>query len=358
MNVIDLRSDTVTHPTPAMREAMLNAPLGDDVYGEDPTVNALERIAAEMFGKEAGLFVVSGTMGNLTSVLAHCGRGEEMILGKESHIFKYEVGSAAAYGGIQPNTLPVLSDGTMDLDLIRHTVRGVNLHFPTTRLICLENSHGGACGAPVSKGYISQVAEIAREHNLKIHMDGARIFNAATALGTSARDLCEDADSVSICLSKGLCAPVGSVVVGSQEFINRARRIRKSLGGGMRQAGILAAAGIIALEEMSQRLQEDHDNARALAEGLSAIPFVSVDLDQVKTNMIFFALTPDAPMTVEVLAARLQAEYNIIIRPYSVDDRNFRLVTHYWFRPEHVEVVLNAVRTVLGVPAPELQIGD
>jgi threonine aldolase len=358
MNVIDLRSDTVTHPTPAMREAMLNAPLGDDVYGEDPTVNELERLAAEMFGKEAGLFVVSGTMGNLVSVLTHCGRGEEMILGKESHIFKYEVGSAAAYGGVQPNTLPVLPDGTMDLDQIRHAIRGKNLHFPTTRLICLENSHGGACGAPVTSGYIAQVAAIARASSLKIHMDGARIFNAATALNISVRDLCEEADSVSICLSKGLCAPVGSVVVGSRDFIDRARRVRKSLGGGMRQAGILAAAGIIALTEMSQRLQEDHENARLLAEGLASIPYVSVDLAQVRTNMIYFALTEDAPMSVEALAARLQERHNIIIRPYSIDERNFRLVTHYWFRREHVQVVLDAVREALGVGAALPQAGD
>jgi threonine aldolase len=350
MNTIDLRSDTVTWPTPAMREAMANAVVGDDVFGDDPTVNELQATAAEMLGKEAALFVVSGTMGNLTSILTHCGRGDEMILGKESHIFKYEVGSAAAYGGVQPNTLPVLADGTMDLDEIRHAIRGVNPHFPTTRLICLENTHGGACGAPVPASYISQVAEIARQHDLKLHMDGARLFNAAASLNTPAKQLVEEADSVSICLSKGLCAPVGSVVAGSHEFIKRAHRIRKSLGGGMRQAGILAAAGLIALREMTQRLNEDHANARALAEGMARLPYMQIDLARVRTNMIFFSLTPDAPITVEELAARLKAEYNILIRPYSLEERSVRIVTHYWFKREHVEIVLGALRELL-VPA-------
>lgn len=357
MNVIDLRSDTVSWPTPAMREAMANAVVGDDVFGDDPTVNELQATAAEMLGKEAALFVVSGTMGNLTSVLTHCGRGEEMILGKESHIFKYEVGSAAAYGGIQPNTLPVLPDGTMDLDAIRQTVRGVNPHFPTTRLICLENTHGGACGAPVPTSYIAQVAEIARQHHLKLHMDGARLFNAAAALNVPAKVLVEEVDSVSICLSKGLCAPVGSVIAGSREFIQRAHRIRKSLGGGMRQAGILAAAGLISLREMTKRLHEDHTNARALAEGLARLPFVQVDLESVKTNMIFFALTPDAPLSIEELAARLKADYQILMRPYSAEERSCRVVTHYWFKREHVEIVLNAMRELL-VPTYERLASD
>ncbi|MCS7071525.1 MAG: aminotransferase class I/II-fold pyridoxal phosphate-dependent enzyme, partial [Anaerolinea sp.] len=208
MDVIDLRSDTVTQPTTAMREAMARAPVGDDVYGEDPTVNQLEQDAAKLFGQEAGLFVASGTMGNLVSVLSHCNRGEEMILGKESHIFKYEAGSAAAYGGIQPNTLPVQRDGTMDLNLLRAAIRPDDVHMPPTRLICLENTHGGASGAPVSRDYIDQVLAIAREHHLKVHIDGARIFNAAVALNTTVGDLCAGVDSVSVCLSKGLCAPV------------------------------------------------------------------------------------------------------------------------------------------------------
>lgn len=350
MNTIDLRSDTVTWPTPAMREAMASAPVGDDVYGEDPTINELEALAAEMLGKEAGLFVASGTMGNLVSVLTHCGRGEEMILGKQAHIFRYEVASAAAYGGIQPNTLDVRPDGTMDLDAMRAAVRGINPHFPTTRLICLENTHGGASGAPVSIEYTRQVAQIARENDLKLHIDGARIFNASAALNVPAKDLVAEADSVSVCLSKGLCAPVGSVIVGSRDFIQRALRVRKSLGGGMRQAGILAAAGIIALREMTLRLGEDHANARALAEGLAAIPYIRVDLDSVKTNMFYFKLTSDAPLGAEALADALMRDHNIVIRPYIPQERSFRIVTHYWITRQHVDQVIAAMRQLLLAP--------
>lgn len=348
MNVIDLRSDTVTHPTPEMRAAMAAAPVGDDVYGEDPTVNALEAETAALFGKEAALFVASGTMGNLISVLTHCGRGEEMILGKEAHIFKYEAGSAAAYGGVHPNTLPVHRDGTMDLDAIRAAIRPDNPHMPPTRLICLENTHGGASGAPVPLAYIEQVAAIAREHQLSLHIDGARIFNAATALGMSVKDLCAPADSVSICLSKGLCAPVGSVIVGSRTFIAKAQRIRKSLGGGMRQAGILAAAGLLAIRVMSQRLADDHATAQQLADGLARLPYVTIDRDTVQTNMLYFQLTPESPLTAEALTARLKAEYNILISPYSSAERKFRLVTHYWITPERVQTVLAALAAVLG----------
>ncbi len=353
MNTIDLRSDTVTQPTPAMREAMATAPVGDDVYGEDPTVNALQALAAEMLGKEAGLFVASGTMGNLASVLAHCGRGEEMILGKQAHIFRYEAGSAAAYGGVHPNTLQVRPDGTLDLDEIRASIRPDDAHAPVTRLICLENTQGGAMGAPVPASYMHEVGEIARAHHLKLHIDGARIFNAAAALDTPVTELVADADSVSVCLSKGLCAPVGSVIVGSREFIRRAHRVRKSLGGGMRQAGILAAAGLIALREMSrpERLNEDHARARALAEGLAALPHVEIDLSRVRTNMFMFALTADAPVTPQELMERLQQNHSIIIRPYSVTDRSFRLVTHYYIRPEHVQLVISAIGELLGAPA-------
>lgn len=347
MQTIDLRSDTVSQPTPEMREAMANAPVGDDVYGEDPTINQLQEEAAAMFGKEAALFVASGTMGNLVSVLTHCGRGDEMILGKQSHIFQYEVGSAAAYGGVHPNTLDVRRDGTMDLDAIRRAIRVDNAHMPVTRLICLENTQGGASGAPLSVEYIKQVAQIAREHDLKLHIDGARIFNAAAALGTNVKDLTADADSISVCLSKGLCAPVGSLVIGSKDFIKRAHKIRKSFGGGMRQAGILAAAGLIAIHKMSQRLHEDHANARLLAEGLARLPHVEIDLEMVRSNMVFFSLTPDAPVDVETLARRLKSDYNILMRPYSVADRSFRAVTHYWIKREHIEQVLEAIETLL-----------
>ncbi|NDJ63285.1 MAG: aminotransferase class I/II-fold pyridoxal phosphate-dependent enzyme, partial [Chloroflexi bacterium] len=334
-------------PTPAMREAMANAVLGDDVYGEDPTVNALEAEAAALLGKEAGLFVVSGTMGNLTAVLTHCGRGDEVILGHQSHIFNYELGSVAAYGGIHPHPLPVQHDGTLALDAIRAALRPKVGHFPTTRLICLENTQGGRWGAPLSAEYIGQVAEIARANDLKLHIDGARLFNAAAALETPARELVADADSVTFCVSKGLSAPVGSVLVGTQAFITHARKTRRSLGGGLRQAGVLAAAGLVAIREMTDRLVEDHANARTLAHGLAQIPGVSIDLNYVRSNMVFFALNDDTPISAESLIERLKDDYNIIVRPYSVEDRSFRLVTHYWITPEHIEQVLAAFRALI-----------
>ncbi|MBK8020474.1 MAG: low-specificity L-threonine aldolase [Chloroflexi bacterium] len=347
MQYIDLRSDTVTHPTPEMREAMANAPVGDDVYGEDPTVNQLQEEAAAMLGKEAGLFVASGTMGNLVSVLTHCGRGDEMIIGKQSHIFRYEVGSAAAYGGVHPNTLDVRRDGTMDLDAIRDAIRSNDEHEPTTRMIALENTHGGASGAPIPLDYIAQVAEIARDNRLKLHIDGARIFNAAAALNVPVNELVQHADSVTFCLSKGLSAPVGSVIVGSRDFIKRAHKIRKSLGGGMRQAGILAAAGLVALRTMPQRLHEDHLKARTLAEGLAQMPYVRLDLDMVRTNMMFFRLADDAPLSMGDLSQKLKNDFYILATPYNDAKREFRLVTHYWIQQDDVETVLEAFRVLL-----------
>jgi threonine aldolase len=347
MQMIDLRSDTVSWPTPAMREAMANAPVGDDVFGDDPTVIQLEAEGAAMMGKEAGLFVASGTMGNLTAALTHCGRGDEMIVGRSNHMVVSEAGSAAAYGGIQPYMLDVAPDGTMNLDAIRASIRKPDDHFPTTRLICLENTHGKMSGAPISAAYTAQVGEIAREHELKLHIDGARIFNAATALNTPVKILVEPADSVMFCLSKGLCAPVGSLLVGSEDFIRRARRIRKSLGGGMRQVGILAAAGVISLREMTTRLGEDHANARLLAEGLAAIPYVKIDLERVKTNMVFFNLTDDSPLNAAQMCERLKADYNILT--YPMGERLFRMVTHYYITREGVEQTLDAIRTLLGV---------
>ena len=345
MKVIDLRSDTVSHPTPEMRQAMAYAEVGDDVYGDDPTINQLQEESAAMFGKEAGLFVASGTMGNLTSVLTHCQRGDEMILGKQSHIYTYEVASAAAYGGVQANTLQVQRDGTLKLDEIKAAIRGENVHFPETRLICLENTQGGMNGAPVPQSYIHQVAEIAHANKMKLHIDGARIFNAATYFNIPVKDLTADADSVQFCFSKGLCAPVGSMLVGSHEFINRARKIRKSLGGGMRQAGILAAACLISLNTMSKRLGEDHANAHALAEGLATLPYVQLDLDMVKTNMINITLSADCPLNAEQIAARLLADYNILVRPGGT--YGFRFVTHYWIKREHVDQILEALRAIL-----------
>ncbi|MGI2336074.1 MAG: low-specificity L-threonine aldolase [Dehalogenimonas sp.] len=288
MKIIDLRSDTITHPTAEMRRAMFEAEVGDDVFGEDPTVNRLEELSAEMTGKEAGLYTPSGTMSNLIAVLTHTRHGDEIILGERSHIFLNEGGGAAAFGGVSLKTIPNNADGTLDLELVEKAVRGRNLHWPVSTLLCLENTHNFCGGAPISAEYTAAAGETARRHGLKVHLDGARIFNAAAALGVPVRELCAPADSVCLCLSKGLSAPVGSVLCGSNEFISRARKLRKMVGGGMRQAGVIAAAGIAALETMTERLAEDHQNARQLAEGLATIPGLKVATPQ--TNIVMFSL--------------------------------------------------------------------
>jgi len=328
-----------------MRRAMAEAEVGDDVFGDDPTVNRLEAAAAERLGKEAGLFVASGTMGNLIAILAHCGRGDEVILGDHAHTFIYEAGGISALGGVHPRTVPVQADGTLRLEDMQAAVRALgNPHFPLTRLIALENTQGTVGGIPVTKEYTDAVGALAREYELALHIDGARIFNAAAALEVDVASLVEAADSVTFCLSKGLCAPVGSVLVGSRAFIDEARRARKIVGGGMRQAGILAAAGLIALEQMTQRLDEDHTNARLFAEGLAAIPSIEIDLERVRTNMVFFSLRDQAGMSAQELAERLKA-HNIWIM--ARDDRSFRAVTHYWIRQEHIAQVLDAIRKEL-----------
>lgn len=347
METIDLRSDTVTHPTPEMRQAMANATVGDDVYGEDPMINRLEAEAAEMLGKEAGLFVTSGTQGNMAAILTHCGRGDEIILGDKAHTFVYEGGGISALGSIHPHPVPVHQDGTLDLDDIRHAIRGNNVHFPRTKLISLENTQGTVGGMPLSVEYTNAVAAIAREHGLKLHIDGARIFNAAVANGVTAAALIEQADSMTFCLSKGLCAPVGSVLVGSREFIEEARRVRKMLGGGVRQGGILAAAGLIAIHQMVDRLAEDHANACLLAEGLSTLPHISLDLTRVKTSFVFFDLLDTAPVTPEQLVKRMREDYNISLSPYPGYKRTFRAVLHYWITGERVKRVVSALREVL-----------
>jgi len=342
---IDLRSDTVTWPTDEMRRAMAEAEVGDDVFGDDPTVNRLEQVAAERLGKEAGLFVASGTMGNLVAMLAHCGRGDEVILGDQSHTFLYEAGGISALGGIHPHPVPVLPDGTLPLDAIRAAIRPLgNEHCPPTRLIALENTQGTVGGIPISKAYTDSVGALAREHGLALHIDGARIFNAAAALGVDAAALVEAADSVTFCLSKGLCAPVGSVLVGSREFIERARRMRKIVGGGMRQVGVLAAAGLVALERMTDRLHEDHENARLLAEGLAELPQIEINLESVQTNMVFFGLKDNVPLSAPQLSERLKA-HNILLLP--LNERRFRAVTHYWIRPEDVIWVLASLQKEL-----------
>ncbi len=340
MDRIDLRSDTVTWPTPEMREAMATAAVGDDVFGEDPTVNRLQDEAAKRLGKEAGLLVSSGTMGNLVAVLTHCGRGDEAILGDKAHTFVYEAGGIAALGGVHPHTVPVQADGTLRIEDIQHAIRPDNIHMPRTRLIALENTQGTVGGIPLPKAYIDAVGEIARENGLALHIDGARIFNAATAVQCDVAELVEAADSISFCLSKGLCAPVGSVLVGTRAFIEEARRARKMLGGGMRQAGVLAAAGLIALEKMTQRLGEDHANARYLAEGIAQIPQFEIDLTRVQTNMVFFRIREDAVITAPKMAEQLAAR-NIWIM--AMGEYGFRAVTHYWISTEHIEMVLKAL---------------
>ena len=342
MKVIDLRSDTVTLPTPAMREAMYRAEVGDDVFGEDPTVNRLEAMAAERMGKEAALFVVSGTMANLVSLLTHCGRGHEIIVGDLAHTFLYEQGGSAALGGIHVHTLRNQPDGTLDLQEIEGAIRADNIHFPRTRLICLENTHNRCGGVPLAPEYTDAVGDLARRHGLAVYLDGARIFNAAVALGVDVRELTRGVDTVSFCLSKGLCAPVGSLVCGTRDFIAEARRNRKIVGGGMRQAGIIAAAGIVALEQMVDRLAEDHENARRLALGLAEIPGISIDPAQVRTNIVIFDLVAERPTPAE-FAARLSADG---VKVLALGER-IRLVTHYGIDAADIDKALVAIRKVM-----------
>jgi threonine aldolase len=344
MPFIDFRSDTITWPTAKMRQAMADARVGDDVYEEDPTVIRLEKLSADRMGKEAGLFVPSGTMGNLVSVLTHCGRGDEVILGDISHTFVYEAGGISALGGIFPHTLPNQPDGKLKLDDIRSAIRPDNVHFPKTRLVILENTHNRCGGAVLDAEYTRQVADIAHQAGFPLHLDGARIFNAAIALGVDVKTLALPADSITFCLSKALCAPVGSVVCGSAEFIARARRIRKQVGGGMRQAGILAAAGIIAIEEMVDHLADDHRRARRLAEGLGGISGLVLDPGLPPTNMVYVSLVEDFPRDSTAIAQAIEKKG---IRVGVINPRRFRLVTHYWIDDVAIEKVLAAFQQAM-----------
>lgn len=342
--MIDLRSDTVTLPTPAMRRAMAEAELGDDVFGEDPTVNRLEAMAAERLGHEAALLTVSGTMSNLVALLTHCGRGDEVILGDQAHTFLYEQGGSASLGGIHHYTLPNQPDGTLRLADIERAIRDPrNVHFPRTRLICLENTHNRCNGAPLSIEYTEAVCALARQHGLRVHIDGARIFNAAVALGVEVSALTRPADSVSFCLSKGLAAPVGSLLCGSKPFIAEARRWRKVVGGGMRQAGVIAAAGIVALEEMVERLAEDHANARRLAEGLAGIPGLAIAPAAFQTNIVYFDVC-SPHITAEQLTARLRQEGILML---SLGPGRIRAVTHYGIEAADIEHTLAAIARLM-----------
>jgi threonine aldolase len=341
--MIDLRSDTLTHPTPAMRSAMAAAEVGDDVFGEDPTVKRLEALAAERMGQAAALFVTSGTMANLICQMVHCRRGDEMLVGDQAHIFYFEQGGSAAIGGIHPRSLPNQPDGTLRLADLEAAVRPDDVHFPRTRLIALENTHNRCAGTPLSTDYIRSVVGLAQRFNLKVHVDGARIFNAAVAQNVAPSELTAGVDSVSFCLSKGLAAPVGSLVCGSADFIAEARRVRKVLGGGMRQAGVLAAAGIVALTQMVERLAEDHHNARMLAQRLAELPGLEVSPAAVKTNLVFARLTR-SDMTAAELVRRLDA---LGVRVLASTRDKIRAVTHYQVGAGEMEAAAEVFRKVL-----------
>lgn len=344
MNWIDLRSDTVTLPTPKMRQAMANAELGDDVYGEDPTVNRLQGLAADILGKESGLFVPSGTMGNLAAILTHCGRGDEVIMGDCAHTFLYEAGGISALGGVHPHTIPNQPDGTLLIDDIKHAVRSDDIHFPRTKMLILENTHNRCGGVSLSRTYMLEAAQVARDAGLVLHLDGARIFNAAVDQNLAAAGLVDMVDSVTFCLSKGLCAPVGSVLCGSKAFIDEALRIRKQLGGGMRQAGVLAAAGIVALEEMVDRLYEDHQKAAYLARSLSEMPGIRLDKSSPNTNMVYIGFEPMIKEDAKAIAKVLK-DQGVLVGV--TGPRQFRLVCHYWIRDDDLDKVAQAFRTVL-----------
>ncbi|HOB86480.1 MAG TPA: low-specificity L-threonine aldolase [Bacillota bacterium] len=337
--MIDLRSDTVTKPTEAMRRAMAEAEVGDDVYGEDPTVNRLEELAAEMLGKEAGLLVTSGTQGNQVALLTHCRPGTEVILERESHIFCYEAGAAAALAGVQLCALPGRR-GTLSGDQVAAAVREDDIHAPPTALVCLENTHNRAGGAVIPLAAMEEVYQVAAGRGIPVHLDGARLFNAAVASKIPAREYAARADTVQICLSKGLGAPVGSVLVGPAPWIAEARRWRKRLGGGMRQAGVIAAPGIIALQEMVDRLAEDHQNARYLAERLAELPGFLLDPAEVETNIVVaeFTLFP-----VEELVASLEARG---VRIIAFGQGKVRLTTHKDVSRQDIEKALQIIKSV------------
>ena len=343
MEYVDLRSDTVTKPTPEMREAMAEAEMGDDVYMDDPTVNALQEKAASMLGKEDAIFVPSGTMGNLLALLVHCQRGDEVIVGDKSHIYINEAGGMSALGGIHPRPVKNQVDGTLALDDIRASIQTEDVHHTITRLICIENTQNVCGGIPLTAEYTAQVGQLAKENNLLFHIDGARIFNAAAALNVNVKELTGPADSVMFCLSKGLVAPVGSMLVGTRKFIARARHLRKMLGGGMRQAGVLAAAGLISLEKMTGRLGQDHARAKKMFEGLKQVKGLKLDASP-SSNMIYFDLAEDIKLSESQIMEEMKNRGVLVdaAGPY-----RFRLVTHYWIDDAGVEKAVKAFEEVL-----------
>ncbi len=340
MKIIDLRSDTVTLPTPAMREAMANADLGDDVYGEDPTVNRLEAMTAKLVGKEAALFTASGTMSNLLAIMTHCRRGDEVILGSESHTFLYEVGGASAVAGVQLRPIRNDERGMMDPNAIEDAIRTENIHFPPTALICIENTHNRCGGSVLTPEDMASISSLAHRYTIPVYLDGARIFNASVALGIDVKELTRYSDTMAFCISKGLGAPVGSLLCGPADFIERARKNRKMLGGGMRQVGVLAAAGIVALETMIPRLAEDHANAKRLALGLQGLPGLLVEPHKVQTNIVQMqVLKGDA----RELASRM-AQRGVKVNWMGGD--KIRLVTHCGVNAEDLDEAVDVIASL------------
>ena len=343
MKAIDLRSDTVTLPSDEIRKAIFDAQLGDDVFQEDSTVNLLEEKAAQLSGKEEALLVPSGTMGNLVSFLAHCPRGTEAILGDRSHTFTYEAGGISAFGGIHSHQLRNEEDGTIDIKSIKNAIRYDNIHFPKTALISLENTHNKCFGYPLSKDYIDEVSVISKENNLKLHIDGARIFNATVALNISLSTLVENVDSITFCLSKGLACPIGSIICGSKDFIYEARRIRKALGGGMRQAGIIAAAGLTVIDNIDDQISKDHRNAKLLADGIDTIKGLTIDLNKVQSNILYCRLDSNKISEDEFL--KMCKNEGVLFFKYPSGD--YRLVTHYGIKEKDIKLVLSTFEKIL-----------
>ncbi|MDF2698691.1 MAG: ltaE [Haloplasmataceae bacterium] len=343
MKFIDFRSDTVTQPTLEMREAMYNAVVGDDVYEDDPTVKVLETLAAKMVGKEAALFVPSGTFGNQLAVLTHTKRGDEVIMEANCHIKKFEVGATAVISGVQLNTIEGTL-GKMDLNKVKAAIRGEDIHYPLTSLICLENATG--IGTVLDLQYMKDINEIAKNNNLNIHLDGARVFNAATALNVDAKDICQYVDSVMFCLSKGLCSPVGSMLAGSKEFITRARKNRKLMGGGLRQAGVLAACGLISLEKMTKRLAIDHENAKYLANQIETIPGFKVCHNRLDINMVFVTIDNNVKFPSNYQALLL--EKGIKVNGYRNGDE-IRFVTHNDINKQDIDYLIYILKEIIGI---------
>ena len=339
--MIDLRSDTVTVPNKDMRKAMYDSEVGDDVYGEDPTVNKLQEIASEITGKEDSLLVSSGTMGNLVSLLTLTNRGEEIILGNKCHVYAWEGSGVSIYGGISMKIINNNNDGSFDLNELAASINPIDDHKPKTSTISIENTHNQCGGSPLTLDFIENVNSIARKNNLKIHMDGARLFNASAAQRKSVKDIVENIDSVTFCLSKGLSCPIGSIISGSKDFITEARRWRKSIGGGMRQAGVIAAAGIYALNNMVDRLEEDHVNAKNLAIGLSKIPEIIIDTEYVKTNILRFEIVDN--INLKEFEYELKKEGIIFNSSYG----SVRMVTHYGIASKDIEKVIETITKVL-----------